>query len=346
MATAGASATTQPTASQAGRYNGYTTEGKTISLAAELSNEHHVDLEQLWHSDTNRVFDSLANTHLEALTNTGTAHRAPFSQALVNLFVDVSDRGVDNYPTASFRGNTWHNFKDYEADSAEYLAEQDRPYFFQPDAARGGPPSNYAAYSLYNLRPDMGAITNEDLFMPWSATLALLSNEAEAELALRYLLQNDLHGPLGLPDGARWDTGDSQPSQVNALQDNWNLSLSLMALMRYIDGTDSGARFLADLPQVEEALDALFFAATAGDYDLDGDYDSRDLEIWERAYSTGDLSADGDSDRLVSGLDFLVWQTHSAALSANATATVVPEPATMSLLGMIMLCISARRHRA
>ncbi len=325
------------------RYKGFTSEGKTISLAAELSDSHHVALEEQWHSDTFRTFDHLADPELEAMVYGNEDHRAPFSLALINLFLDMSDRGVDNYPVASQRVNPWHNFQNYEADSAEHLANLDRPYFFQPDAARGGPPSGYKAYSLYNLYP-AGSVTNEDLFMPWSSTLALLSGSPEAELALRFLLQNDMHGPLGMPDGARWQTGASDPSQVNALQDNWNLSLSLMALMRYLDGVDGGARFLADLPQVADALDALFFAPTSGDYNLDGSIDQRDFERWKQAYGSGDLSADGNGDRVVDAADYLIWRAAFASQGAGPSPGPVPEPGTLLLAGIAVLAWATRRR--
>ncbi len=325
------------------RYKGYTGEGKTISLAAELADTNHVDLEDQWHSDTLRTRDSLADDDNDVVTYTSTDHRAPFGQALVNLFVDVSDRGLDTYPDANLRTNSWQNFKDFEVDSGEYLAQQDRPYFYQPDAARGGPPSGYKAYSLYDLHP-AGGVTNEDLFMPWSATLALLSGDENAEFALRHLLQSDLHGPLGMADGARWTTGAEGPSIVNALQDNWNLALSLMALMRYIDGPESSAHFVADLPQVSEALDNLFFEQLAGDYNRDGAVTQADYEVWRSTYGSGDLSADGNGDGVVDAADYTVWRDRFAIAMANSVATPEPTGAALVLLAIIGAASKNRHH--
>jgi hypothetical protein len=323
------------------RYKGYTGEGKTISLAAELADTNHVDLEDQWHSDTLRTRDSLADNDNNVVTYTSTDHRAPFGQALVNLFVDVSDRGLDTYPNASVRTNSWQNFKDFEVDSGEYLAQEDRPYFYQPDAARGGPPSGYKAYSLYNLQPS-GGVTNEDLFMPWSSTLALLSGDENAEFALRFLLQSDMHGPLGMADGARWTTGAEGPSMVNALQDNWNLALSLMALMRYIDGPDSAARYLADLPRMSEALDNLFFEQLPGDYNRDGAISQADYEVWSSTYGSGDLSADGNGDGVVDAADYTVWRDQFAMALANATST--PEPTGAALVLLAILAAASRNR--
>ena len=321
------------------RYKGYTGEGKTISLAAELADTNHVPLERQWHSDTLRTRDSLADDDNSVVTYTSTDHRAPFGQALINLFVDVSDRGFDTYPNANLRTNSWQNFKDFQVDSGEYLAQQDRPYFYQPDAARGGPPSGYKAYSLYNLHPS-GGVTNEDLFMPWSSTLALLAGDENAEFALRFLLQSDLHGPLGMADGARWTTGADGPSIVNALQDNWNLALSLMALMRYIDGPEGAARYIADLPQVSAALDTLFFEQLAGDYNRDGVVNRADYDVWRSTYGSGDLSADGNGDGVVDAVDYTIWRDQFAIAAAKATST--PEPTGAALVLMALMGASFR----
>ncbi|TWT87672.1 hypothetical protein Mal64_32140 [Pseudobythopirellula maris] len=327
-----------------GAYSGYTTEGKVISLAAELSDEHHFELDLLWNSDTYRTRDYLADASLQPVVYGDTQYRAPFSQALVNLFVDLSDRGVDTYPDAALRVNPWQNFQDYEADTAAYLVQIGREFFFQPDAGQGGPPSGYQAYSLYNLYPS-GGEDNEDLFMPWSTALALLSGAPGAEDALRFLLENDLHGPLGLADSARWSTGANSPSSVTAFQDNWNLALSLMALVRYIDGGESGARFLADLPQLSDALDTVFFEPLPGDYNRDQLVDLRDFEEWRLAYGTADLTADGNGDGMVDAADFTVWRD-AWALVAESSGPAVPEPTSLLALTLVAALSAVKRQRA
>lgn len=327
----------------AGVYDGYTTEGKVISLAAELSDAHHVDLAVAWNTDTYRTLAFLADPSNASVNYGDTNYRAPFSQALVNLFVDLSDRGKDNYPNPALRVNPWQNFINYEADTAAKLDQLGRDNFFQPDAGQGGGTTGYQAYSLYNLH-GAGSVTNADLFMPWSAALAALSGSPQAEGALRFLLENDFHGPLGLPDSARWTTGAPGPSSITAFQDNWNLALSLMALMREIDGPEGGARFLADLPQLAAALDAVFTDRLPGDYRQDLAINQRDYDAWKLGFGGGDLSADGNGDRVIDAADYTVWRDSLAGAPAEAATGGVPEPAGLFVLAVAVLAAGAFRR--
>ena len=121
----------------------------------------------------------------------------------MNLFVDTSTRGVDNFPVRNLATNPWHNFVRYEQEVAARLAELGRDDLFQPDAGQG--PQSYEQYSLYN---NFG---QPNLFMPWSVAFALLAGADGAGDALRTLLDNGLHGPLGLADTAQWTTGAQVP---------------------------------------------------------------------------------------------------------------------------------------
>ena len=121
-----------------GTYDGYTNEGKVVSLAAELSTAHHVPLESRWNSDVNRVRAFLVNSDDAHLVHSLSQFRAPFEQALLNLFVDTSDRGVDNYPNRSLATNPWQNFVRYERETAAKLEALGRAGLFQADAGNGG----------------------------------------------------------------------------------------------------------------------------------------------------------------------------------------------------------------
>jgi hypothetical protein len=153
-----------------------------------------------------------------------------------------------------------------------------------------------------------------------------------------------MHGPLGMADGARWTTGAEGPSMVNALQDNWNLALSLMALMRYIDGPDSAARYLADLPQMSDALDNLFFEQLPGDYNRDGAISQADYEVWRSTYGSGDLSGDGNGDGVVDAADYTVWRDQFTMALANATSTPEPTGAALVLLAILAAASRNRPH--
>ncbi len=309
-------------------YQGYTNESKVISLAAELSTANHVPLEELWNVDILRTRDFLVNADDAHIVHSNASFRVPFEQALLNLFVDTSDRGVDNYPDRQLATNPWENYVRYEREVAAKLVQLGRDYLFQPDAGQGGPPANYKQYSLYD---DFG---QSDLFMPWSVALALLANPEEAEGALRFLLATEvLQGPLGIADSARWTTGEQAPSSVYDRQDNWNHVLSTMALLELLEGKTGSSSFFASLAEVEEALDMVF---VEGDLDGDGNTDSLDLAIWSNGFGQavgatpleGDVNGDGDVD----GDDFLRWQRGRPASSPSITQQEVPEPSTLLLL--------------
>ena len=311
-------------------YKGYTNESKVISLAAELSDSHHVPLEDLWNTDVLRARDFLVNADDAHIVHSWTQFRVPFEQALLNLFVDTSNRGVDNYPNRHLATNPWSNYVRYQREVAAKLEQLGRDHLFQPDAGQGGPPEFYKQYSLYN---DFG---QSDLFMPWSVALALLATPDEAEDALRFLLNTKvLQGPLGIADTARWTTGDGAPTIVAEWQSNWNHVLSTMALIEFLEGDASSSSFLASLTEVEEALDEVF---VDGDLTGNGITDGADLAIWLEGYGDlvaatpagGDSDGDGDAD----GADFLRWQRGATATVslANDQAATIPEAATSSLV--------------
>ena len=329
-----------------GTYDGYTNEGKTISLAAEVSDDHHVPLENLWNSDTARSRNFLVNADDAHLTHSSSLFRAPFEQALLNLFVDTSDRGVDNYPTRSLATNPWQNFLRYEREVAAKLEQLGRDNLFQPDAASGAPFSSYQQYSLYN------NFDQPDLFMPWSVAFAMLARAEGAEDALRALLDVDgVMGPLGLADSVRWNTGQADPYFVSNSGDNWNTVLSTMTLMELLDrleGEQSPSEFFAALSGVSSALDEVF---VDGDLTGNGITDGADLAIWEAGYgdaagatpALGDTDGDGDVD----GADFLRIQrgfNNGAALNSSS-AVQAPEPSALLLccLSTLWLVCGSRR---
>lgn len=233
-------------------YNGYTNEAKVVSLAAHVSKRNHVPIETCWNSDVHRVRAQLVGFSRAPVVHSLSEFRAPFTQALLNLFVDVRGRGGDLYPETSLSTNPWQNFVCYEQSVMAKLAEMGRPYLVQPDAGDDGTLSNYQQFSLY---ADFG---QHDLFMPWSVTFVILAGADRAEDSLRFLLRHGLHGPLGLADSAKWETGAPQPHTVTARHDFWNTALSTMAFLEWLDGDSRLSKSFAALPEVCEALDRVF----------------------------------------------------------------------------------------
>jgi hypothetical protein len=162
--------------------------------------------------------------------------------------------------------------------------------------------------------------------------LALLAGADGAEDALRMMAGSDLlSGPLGLADSARWATGAAGPTNIPAPQDNWNVVLSTMALLEYLQGNASSSRRFARLTAVDSALDGVF---AEGDLNGDGIANGADLAIWRTGFgdaagatpANGDIEGDGDVD----GADFLQWQRGIGNVP-NVTESV-PEPAGVPLL--------------
>jgi hypothetical protein len=233
-------------------YDGYTNEGNLTSLAAHLVSSHRVPIETHWNTSTKRARMQLAEPSHAPMVHQFREFRAPFTQVLWNLFVDVRQRGVDTYPDRGLAVNPWQNFVGYEQDVMSKLAAQGRPLLLQPDAGDDG---TLTCYRQFSVCEDFG---QSDLFMPWSAAVALLADANRSEQSLRFLLQHGLYGPCGLTDSAKWMTGAPQPYAVTARNDFWNTSLATMALLEWLDGPARSSSSFAALPEVRTALDRVF----------------------------------------------------------------------------------------
>ena len=126
-----------------------------IALAGALSTAHNVPLASMWNKDTGRVLSVAhrSNSQNYLVYSFDTEYRAPFSQALLNLFVDTSDRGADNYLAfARKRAILGRTLSATKRTSRRNLQQLGRDNLFQPDAGTWAGQHLQALESLQQLR--------------------------------------------------------------------------------------------------------------------------------------------------------------------------------------------------
>jgi hypothetical protein len=98
------------------------------------------------------------------------------------------------------------------------------------------------------------------------------------------------------------------------------------------DGSGNGTVERADLGVWGDNFGKIF---RPGDHDGDGDVDGGDFLVWQRQLGLSIASfvgGDGSGDGTVDATDLGVWGSNFGSANSAASAMVVPEPASLSLL--------------
>jgi hypothetical protein len=111
----------------------------------------------------------------------------------------------------------------------------------------------------------------------------------------------------------------------------------------FYDLTGDSALATADVDELVQDI----LGTQYGDHDLDGDVDGDDLGDLLTSFGTANTSwANGNTDgnSAVDGADFLRWQRNAGFTNAAVAASVtVPEPTSILLVGLGLLCLATRR---
>jgi len=112
-------------------------------------------------------------------------------------------------------------------------------------------------------------------------------------------------------------------------------------------GSDAAAhsKHLQYIGDFLEELPLARVPTQSADFTKQGTVDAADLALWQSAYGVSAL-ADANADGVSDGADFLAWQRQAADIASAANVLSVPEPSTLSWLGLAAfssLCHSRRR---
>ena len=149
-----------------------------------------------------------------------------------------------------------------------------------------------------------------------------------------------VYGPADAAPGSEPIAWDSQ------IAINSDAVIDAIRLVRGTNGASAFDEIRVGRTWADVTAESL--AATAGDFNGDGNVDADDLSIWREYYGASfgatSVAGDADNDGDVDGVDFLVWQRNLSSTGTNQS-TPTPEPTSAALaIGAVLLGWRASRQ--
>ncbi|MBA4105331.1 MAG: hypothetical protein C0485_06200 [Pirellula sp.] len=120
------------------------------------------------------------------------------------------------------------------------------------------------------------------------------------------------------------------------------------------NGVTDWANAVIDEVRISDAIltpEQFLFDASAvaedGDFNGDNVVDGADFLIWQRGFGpTGtNLTGDANGNGVVDGADLAIWKSQFGGAPAAVAAAAVPEPATLALGGLAIVCMGMVSRR-
>lgn len=220
----------------------------------------------------------------------------------------------------------------------------------------------------------LGGLNGFDASTPFEATLALEVNTDNGNVTLKnnsgFPFEIDAYrilSPQGSLTPATWSSLDAQGYDGNVWtkmgNSNTEVAEGAFGESTVLAGSNTTINLGALYDENKDIRDLVFEYHVVGtgntvlqagsvsyssigtdnaDFNNDGDVDGRDFLIWQRGFGSGTTSTQGDANGsgTVDAADLAIWQNQYGSSSLAAAAQVVPEPTSVGLVALALVCLA------